>query len=199
MKTKIEDLSYLVVSILALLCPLSALAYSCQSATNKSIISIAVALAIFISLLLFILIVSYLINIKYFKIAIRNKKLFLITIAPLILSCLMFLTFYIARLIEEMRKFKISHSIPTGYTLDLEYLKEMCVVIRIEPILSSINLTLFLLFLCYLLIMAYGIYYLKKVDKSIGLRILKLCITVIVMTIITYMAVIIISIPISGI
>ena len=190
---------HLLVSILTLLCPLSALAYSCQSTTNKSIISITVALIIFISLLLFILIVSYLINIKYFKTAIRNKKLFLITIAPLILSCLMFLTFYIARLTEEMRKFKISHSIPTGYTLDSEYLKEMCVIIRIKPILSSINLTLFLLFLCYLLIMVYGIYYLKKVDKSIGLRILKLCITVIVMTIITYIAVIIISIPIPGI
>lgn len=194
-----KNLPHLLISILALLCPLSVLAYSCQSATNKSIISIAVALAIFISLLLFILIVSYLANIKYFKTAIRNKKLFLITITPLILSCLMFLTFYIARLTEEMRKFKISHSIPTGYTLDSEYLKEMCVIIRIEPILSSINLTLFLLFLCYLLIMVYGIYYLKKVDKSIGLRILKLCITVIVMTIITYMAVIIISIPIHGI
>lgn len=194
---------YLLVGILVLFRSLPVFAYSYQDIASRDIINIVKALAIFISLLLAILIISCLANIKYFKIAIRNKKLFLITIVPLFISCLIFLAFYVLGLMEEIKKvdeYEMLYPSCTTSNVDWGSHLRPCYVLNLYgPILSSINLTLLFLFSYYLLIMAYGIYYLKKIDKNIGFGILKLCITVIVMAIIAYMVVIVISTPTPGI
>ena len=198
MKIKMKKAPHLLVGILALLCPLSAFAYF-----NNNTGIVITGWIISTLLLLSIFLVSFLVNTKYFKIVIKNRKLFLITIAPLILVHLIFLIPYISRVTEEMRvveEYQILHpncgdSIPGAWGS-----VSPCQVFELrEIILSSQNLAFSFLFLYYLLIMAYGVYYLKKIDRSIGFRILKLSITVVVMTVVAYITVIIISMPTHGI
>ena len=205
MKKRLEsrkELLYLFTGVLMLFFPALAFAYSSDiNFVIKGWLQIT-------AILLFVLIVPLLLNKKYFRISLKNKKLFLTTIAPLILVHLIFSTLYISGVTEEMRKVeedKILHP-NCGTNLsqsDSEHWgnsSRPCYVLELrEPILSSANIAINFLFLYYLLAAAYGIYYLKKVNKDIGIGILKFCSSVIIMIVVAYVFIIIISTPTPGI
>lgn len=146
---KLKKIPYLFAVILFLLCPLPAFALAGEDISGLIIIYFTIIFFIF-----------FLINIKYFKIATKNKKLFLIAVIPLVL----FPLFY----------FSSSR----------------------RSVLLVISSMLFYLFLYYLLIAVYGIYYFKKIDKSIGFIVLKFCISAIAMLVAVFVLITIASVPV---
>lgn len=196
-----KGLLYLSTSVLILFFPALVFAYSSDiNFVIKGWLQIIV-------ILLFILIVSLLLNKKYFKISLKNKRLFLITVAPLILIHLIFSTLFGLEVMKEMKKieeYKIMHP-NCGTNLSQSdpdpaqwgNISPPCYILDLRgPLLSSANKVLNFLFLYYLLTMAYGIYYLRKTDKNIGAGILKFCSSVIIMIAVAYIFIIIISTPV---
>jgi len=207
MKTKMKKLPHLAASILALLCPLSALAYG--GYYREAIIQQLSFLLVVFLIFLFAS-VKKLEIFKYLRMVIKSKKLFLITIVPLILAPLIFLISFKLGMMEEIKKveeYKVLYP-DCGNNLSLSSsgveqwgsLSRPCLVLESrEPFLSSVNLALNSLLLYYLLIVGYGVYYSKKINRSIGFSILKFCVLMIISIIFIHVALIIMSTTILGI
>jgi hypothetical protein len=153
---------YPFIGVGFLFCSLLALDFSYIDNDRDHIIAILISLIVFLVFLL--------INIEYFRVAVKSKKLFLVTIVPLILIPLLLFLICLFNSKSGIIDFSLGNFL-----------------------FSFINLALTFLLLYYLLVAIYGICCFKKINKNIRFNILKLCFSVIIMTIVMFAEIIIVS------
>lgn len=192
MKKLLQKKTVLTVAILVLCCPFPVFALCGSNA--PFIVFLVISLVIF---LLFLLI-----NRKYFKIVIKSKKLFFITIIPLLLFPLMLFLF------NKLETVRNDARVDEYARVREEKLLESSLLnlerspyppptdIHKHPNLIAIDDTFFSLILYYFLATICGVHYYRKVDKKVGFKILKFCISVVIALAIIWIIFIIASEPI---